>query len=68
VREALEEAEIELDSAEQTMRPTTRVEVDEATLRKLMRLVEQLEDDDDVAAVHANYDVDAAVLERVAAA
>jgi transcriptional/translational regulatory protein YebC/TACO1 len=50
------------------MRPTTRVQVDEATVRKLMRLIDQLEDDDDVAAVHANYDVDAAVLERVAAA
>jgi YebC/PmpR family DNA-binding regulatory protein len=68
VREALEAAEIELDSAELTMRPTTRVQVDEGTVRKLMRLIEQLEEDDDVAAVHANYDVDAAVLERVAAA
>jgi YebC/PmpR family DNA-binding regulatory protein len=68
VREALEAADIELDSAELTMRPTTRVQVDEPTVRKLMRLIEQLEDDDDVAAVHANYDVDAAVLERVAAA
>jgi YebC/PmpR family DNA-binding regulatory protein len=68
VREALEAANVELDAAELAMRPTTRVEVDEATVRKLMRLIEQLEDDDDVAAVHANYDVDAAVLERVAAA
>jgi YebC/PmpR family DNA-binding regulatory protein len=68
VREALEAAEVELDSAELTMRPTTRVEVDEATVGKLMRLIEQLEDDDDVAAVHANFDVDAEVLERVAAA
>jgi YebC/PmpR family DNA-binding regulatory protein len=68
VREALESASIELESAEQTMRPTTRVEVDEATVAKLMRLIEQLEDDDDVAAVHANFDADAEVLERVAAA
>jgi YebC/PmpR family DNA-binding regulatory protein len=68
VREALETAGIELDSAELTMRPTTRVEVDEPTVAKLMRLIEQLEDDDDVAAVHANFDADAEVLERVAAA
>jgi YebC/PmpR family DNA-binding regulatory protein len=68
VREALEAANIELESAELTMRPTTRVEVDEATVGKLMRLIEQLEDDDDVAAVHANFDADAEVLERVAAA
>jgi YebC/PmpR family DNA-binding regulatory protein len=68
VREALEAEQIELDSAELTMRPTTRVKVDEGTVGKLMRLIEQLEDDDDVAAVHANFDVDAEVLERVAAA
>jgi YebC/PmpR family DNA-binding regulatory protein len=68
VREALEAADIELQSAEQTMRPTTRVEVDESTAGKLLRLIEQLEDDDDVAAVHANFEADAEVLERVAAA
>jgi YebC/PmpR family DNA-binding regulatory protein len=68
VRAALEDAGVELESAELTMRPTTRVEVDESTAGKLMRLIEQLEDDDDVAAVHANFDADAEVLERVAAA
>ncbi|HEY0632814.1 MAG TPA: YebC/PmpR family DNA-binding transcriptional regulator [Thermoleophilaceae bacterium] len=68
VREALEGAGVELESADLTMRPTTRVEVDEATAGKLLRLIEQLEDDDDVAAVHANFDADAEVLERVAAA
>jgi YebC/PmpR family DNA-binding regulatory protein len=68
VREALESAGIELESAELTMRPTTRVQVDESTAGKLLRLIEQLEDDDDVAAVHANFDADAEVLERVAAA
>src|SRR5438477_336663 len=54
--------------AELTMRPTSRVEVDEGQVGKLVRLIEQLEDHDDVAAVHANFDVDATVLERVAAA
>jgi YebC/PmpR family DNA-binding regulatory protein len=68
VREALEAADVELESADQTMRATTRVEVDESTLGKLMRLIDQLDDDDDVAAVHANFDADAAALERVAAA
>ena len=68
VREALEAASVELESADLTMRPTTRVEVDESTAGKLMRLIEQLEDDDDVAAVHANFDASAEVLERVAAA
>jgi YebC/PmpR family DNA-binding regulatory protein len=68
VREALEASDVELESADLTMRPTTRVEVDESTAGKLLRLIEQLEDDDDVAAVHANFDASAEVLERVAAA
>ncbi|MEA2351828.1 MAG: hypothetical protein QOJ14_242 [Thermoleophilaceae bacterium] len=68
VREALEQAGIPIDSAELTMRPTNRVEVEESQVAGLMRLIEALEEHDDVNAVHANFDVDAAVLERVAAA
>jgi transcriptional/translational regulatory protein YebC/TACO1 len=40
--------------------------VDETTAPKLFRLIEALEDNDDVDAVHSNFDVDADVLERVA--
>ena len=40
--------------------------VDEAHGGELMRLIELLEDNDDVSAVHANFDVSADVLERVA--
>jgi YebC/PmpR family DNA-binding regulatory protein len=68
VREALEQAGIEMESAELAMRPTSRVAVEESQVGSLMRLLEELEDHDDVNAVHANFDVDAAVLERVAAA
>jgi YebC/PmpR family DNA-binding regulatory protein len=68
VREALEGAGIEIESAELTMRATSRVEVDDDQVGKLVRLIEQLEDHDDVSAVHANFDVDATVLERFAAA
>ncbi len=68
VRETLEGAGVEIQSAELSMRPTTRVQVEEGEVGKLMRLIEQLEDHDDVNAVHANFDVDAEVLERVAAA
>ena len=46
--------------------PQTRVPLDEATATKVLRLFEALEDNDDVDAVHANFDVDAEVLERVA--
>src|SRR5436305_5191967 len=68
VREALEAAGVEIQSAELTMRATTQVQVEEDQVRQLMRLIEQLEEHDDVSAVHANFDVDASVLERVAAA
>ncbi|MEA2389331.1 MAG: hypothetical protein QOG41_2104 [Thermoleophilaceae bacterium] len=68
VREALEQAGIPIDSAELTMRPTNRVEVEESQVAGLMRLIEALEEHDDVNAVHANFDVDAGVLERIAAA
>ena len=67
VREALEQAGVELESAELTMRPATRVEVDEQQVGTLVRLLEGLEEHDDVVAVNANFDVDAAVLERAAA-
>jgi transcriptional/translational regulatory protein YebC/TACO1 len=66
VRAALEEAGIAFESAEVTQLPKTRVEIDEATAAKLMRLIDALEDNDDVNEVHANFDVDAEVLERVA--
>ena len=68
VRSALEAAGMELESAELVMRPTSRTPVDDSQVAGLMRLVEALEDHDDVQAVHANFDVDSGVLERVAAA
>lgn len=67
VRAALEAAGIAFESAEVTFRPTTRVEIDEPTVAKLMRLIDTLEDSDDVGDVHANFEADAEVLERVAA-
>jgi YebC/PmpR family DNA-binding regulatory protein len=66
VRAALEDAGVELESSEVGQHPKTRVPIDEETATKLVRLIEALEDNDDVDEVHANFDVDAAVLERVA--
>jgi YebC/PmpR family DNA-binding regulatory protein len=66
VREALEQAGVEVESADVTQRPKSRVPVDESDAQKLMRLIDALEESDDVGAVHANFDVDAAVLERIA--
>jgi YebC/PmpR family DNA-binding regulatory protein len=66
VRKALEEAGVEMQSAEMSFRPSSVVPIDEAQAGKLMRLIEALEDNDDVSDVHANFDVSADVLERVA--
>jgi YebC/PmpR family DNA-binding regulatory protein len=66
VRDALEEAGIAMESAEVVQQPTSRVPVEEADATRLMRLIDGLEENDDVNAVHANFDVSADVLERVA--
>jgi YebC/PmpR family DNA-binding regulatory protein len=68
VRQALEARGVELESAELVMRPTTRTRVEDDKVGSLVRLVEELEEHDDVQAVHANFDADAEVLERVATA
>src|SRR4051795_13394555 len=66
VRGALEEAGIEIETAEVAQQPRTRVPLDEHGAGRLLRLIDALEEQDDVDAVHANFDVDAEVLERVA--
>ncbi len=66
VRAALEGAGIELESAEVTQQPTMRVEVDEEVAGKLLRLIDALEEHDDIGAVHANFEVSDEILERVA--
>jgi YebC/PmpR family DNA-binding regulatory protein len=66
VREALSAAGVEVESADLTQRPKSRVLVQEGDATRLMRLIDALEESDDVSAVHANFDVDAAVLERIA--
>jgi YebC/PmpR family DNA-binding regulatory protein len=67
VRHALEEAGVELESAELVYRPSSLVEIQhEGQVGKLMRLIDALEENDDVGAVYANYDVPAELLERVA--
>ncbi len=66
VRQALEAAGIEIDGADVTQRPKSRVPVDESDAGRLMKLIDALEESDDVNDVYANFDVDAAVLERIA--
>ncbi|HXV96062.1 MAG TPA: YebC/PmpR family DNA-binding transcriptional regulator [Gaiellaceae bacterium] len=68
VRSALETAGIPFESAELTMLPKTTVAVeDESTAKKLLRLMDALEENDDVQAVYANFDIPEGILEAVAA-
>jgi YebC/PmpR family DNA-binding regulatory protein len=66
VRGALEEAGVSVENAELGQRPRTLVALDAEQAPKLLRLVEALEELDDVDAVHANFDVPADVMERAA--
>jgi YebC/PmpR family DNA-binding regulatory protein len=67
VREAIEAAGFTVENAELTMLPKTTVEVaDEADAKKVLRLMDQLEDNDDVQDVFANFDIPEQVLEAVA--
>ncbi len=65
VRAALESAGVTIDQAEVTQLPTTSVPVDAATAPKVLRLVDALEDLDDVQAVYANFDIPDEVLADV---
>ncbi len=67
VRGALEQAGFAIESAELSMVPKVTVAIaDEATARKVVRLVEGLEDSDDVQDVYANFDIPESLLEAVA--
>ena len=68
VREALEQAGVEVQSIEQTMVPRTVVEVGANDARKLLKLLDALDEQDDVDQVHANFEIGADVLERATAA
>jgi YebC/PmpR family DNA-binding regulatory protein len=67
VREAVEAAAFAIESAELTMVPKTTVEVaDESAAKKILRLIDALEDNDDVQDVYSNFDIPERVLEAVA--
>jgi YebC/PmpR family DNA-binding regulatory protein len=68
VREALDAAGVEIQSSELAMEPKSTVEVGEGSAGTLLRLLDSLEEQDDVNEVHANFDIPEEVLERAAAA
>ena len=67
VRAALEQLGVAIENAELTMQPRQTVAVEEDKAAAVLRLLEALEEDDDVQQVYANFDIPADVLERASA-
>ena len=65
VRTALQAAGIDYDSAEAEFVPATQIPLDEDGARKIFRVVDALEDSDDVQNVYANYDVSDEIMESL---
>ena len=67
VREAIEQAGMPVEAAQLTMVPKTTIEVaDEPAAKKILRLMDALEESDDVQDVYSNFDIPERVLETVA--
>jgi YebC/PmpR family DNA-binding regulatory protein len=67
VKDAVEKLGVTVENAEITMQPKQTVAVGEDKAVQVLRLMESLEEDDDVQQVYANFDIPADVLERVSA-
>jgi len=66
LKTALEEAKFPVESADLEMVPNTRVEIDnESTAKRILKLIEVLEDHDDVQNVWSNFDIPDEILESV---
>lgn len=67
VRSAIEKADIPVVHAEVTMVPQTTVQLDESKASSMLKLMEELEDYDDIQNVYANFDIDDELLEKLSA-
>jgi transcriptional/translational regulatory protein YebC/TACO1 len=65
VRSALQAAGIDYESAESSFVPSVTVPLDEDGARKIFKLIDAIEDSDDVQNVYANFDVSDEVMEAV---
>ncbi len=68
VRDALETAFGEAQAAKLEWWPSTTIDLDEDRAREILKLVDVLDEHDDVQTVYANFEVDAAAAERLSAA
>jgi transcriptional/translational regulatory protein YebC/TACO1 len=64
-RKALQDAGIDYESADAVFLPTVEVDLDEDQAKRVFRLIEALEDSDDVQDVYANYSVPDDVMEKL---
>ncbi|WP_214327385.1 YebC/PmpR family DNA-binding transcriptional regulator [Nonomuraea sediminis] len=67
VRKALQDSGIDYDSAESSFLPTMSVPLDEEGAKKVFRLIDALDDSDDVQNVWANFDVSDEIMEKLEA-
>jgi YebC/PmpR family DNA-binding regulatory protein len=65
VRTALQQASIDYESAEAAFLPSVEVPLDEENAKKVFRLIEAIEDSDDVQDVYANYSVPDEIMEKL---
>ncbi|MGH3251622.1 MAG: YebC/PmpR family DNA-binding transcriptional regulator, partial [Trebonia sp.] len=62
---ALQDAGIDYESADAAFLPSSEIDLDEEQARKVLRLIDSLEDSDDVQDVYANYNVTDEILEKL---
>ena len=66
VRDALDESGIEYENAEITLEPQNSIDLEAGTARQTLRLIDALEENDDVQEVYANFDISDEVMAEVA--
>jgi YebC/PmpR family DNA-binding regulatory protein len=65
VRSALQAAGIDYDSAESSLVPSVTISLDEESARKIFKLIDVIEDSDDVQNVYANFDVSDDIMQLI---
>ena len=65
VRTALQDAGIDYESADAAILPSTEIDLDEEQARKVLKMIDALEDSDDVQDVYANYNVSDEIMEKL---
>ena len=65
VRKALQDAGIDYESADIVFLPSSEIDLDEDQARKVLKMIDTLEDSDDVQDVYANYNVSDDIMEKI---